>query len=113
MVLPGDFLTVGLLYDVLLDEDMHLGDVTADWDMIFSKRLLSHDLLNEYEGSFEEDDDLVAPGPDAEQSAVLYVQGGTAVEEPEAWPAEHDWEPVRHGMKPKYMDYFEEGRSNA
>lgn len=80
----GGFLTMGLLYDLLLcggsvgDESVAtFGSETGAWDLLLGRRLRSYDLLVEYECFISDDDELVDSGPEAQGSAILYVRGGT------------------------------------
>lgn len=80
---PG-FLTMGLLYDLLLCGGVvgdagaaTFGGETGSWEVVIGARLRDHDLLLEYECFILDDEDLVDRGPDAAQSAILYVRGGT------------------------------------
>lgn len=80
----GGFLTMGLLYDLLLcggavgdDSAATFDGETGAWDLLPGRRLRSYDLLVEYECFIPEDDELVDSGPEAEGSAILYVRGGT------------------------------------
>ncbi|KAI7775121.1 hypothetical protein LA080_007354 [Diaporthe eres] len=80
----GGFLTVGLLYDLLLcgggvgdDSAATFGGETGAWDLLLGRRLRSYDLLVEYECFIPDDEQLVDSGPGAEGSAILYVRGGT------------------------------------
>lgn len=80
----GGFLTMGLLYDLLLcggavgdDSAATFGGETGAWDLLLGRRLRSYDLLVEYECFIPEDGELVDYGPGAEGSAILYVRGGT------------------------------------
>ncbi|KAI3394120.1 hypothetical protein diail_3203 [Diaporthe ilicicola] len=110
---PG-FLTMGLLYDLLLcggavgDESAAtFGPETGGWDLLLGRRLRSDDLLVEYECFIPDDDELVDSGPSAVQSAILYVRGGTVevddqdrrFEEPE--DDDIGWEPEVLGDFPK------------
>ena len=82
---PGaGFLTMGLLYDLLLcgggvgdDSAATFGGETGAWDLLPGRRLRSYDLLAEYECFIADDEGLVDSGPGAEGSAILYVRGGT------------------------------------
>lgn len=78
------FLTMGLLYDLLLcggavgdERAATFGGETGSWELLLGARLRSHDLLLEYECFVKDDEDLVDRGPDAAQSAILLVRGGT------------------------------------
>lgn len=78
------FLTMGLLYDLLLcggavgdERAATFGGETGSWELMLGARLRSHDLLLEYECFVKDDEDLVDRGPDAAQSAILLVRGGT------------------------------------
>ncbi|ROW07256.1 hypothetical protein VMCG_03801 [Cytospora schulzeri] len=80
----GGFLTMGLLYDLLLcggavgdGRAATLGVETGSWELLLGARLRSYDLLLEYECFVRDDEDLVDDGPDAAQSAILLVRGGT------------------------------------
>lgn len=80
----GGFLTMGVLYDLLLcgggvgdDSAATFGGETGAWDLLVGRRLRSFDLLAEYECFIPDDEELVDSGPDAEGSAILYVRGGT------------------------------------
>lgn len=80
----GGFLTMGLLYDLLLcggevgdDSAATFGGETGAWDLLLGRRLRSHDLLVEYECFIHNDEELVDSGPEAEGSAILYVRGGS------------------------------------
>lgn len=80
----GGFLTMGMLYDLLLcggavgdERAATLGRETGSWELILGARLRSYDLLLEYECFIMDDEDLVDDGPDAAQSAILLVRGGT------------------------------------
>ncbi|KAG6357806.1 hypothetical protein INS49_013685 [Diaporthe citri] len=80
----GGFLTMGLLYDLLLcggavgdDSAATFGAETGAWDLLLGRRLRSYDLLVEYECFIPGDEELVDSGPGAEGSAILYVRGGT------------------------------------
>lgn len=80
----GGFLTMGLLYDLLLcggevgdDSAATFGAETGAWDLLLGRRLRSHDLLVEYECFIHNDEELVDSGPEAEGSAILYMRGGT------------------------------------
>lgn len=79
------YLTMGLLYDLLLSPDTHFGRETGDWELFLGRRLRSHLLLQEYECFIPGDADLVADAPGC---AILYVQGATMVE----WDGEEDEE---------------------
>ncbi|ROW15690.1 hypothetical protein VPNG_02194 [Cytospora leucostoma] len=83
MPAPG-FLTMGLLYDLLLcggavgdDDAATFGGETGSWELVVGARLRDYDLLLEYECFILDDEDLVDTGPSAAQSAILYVRGGT------------------------------------
>ncbi|KAK7732298.1 hypothetical protein SLS53_008589 [Cytospora paraplurivora] len=85
MPAPG-FLTMGLLYDLLLcggavgdDKAATFGGETGSWELVLGARLRDYDLLLEYECFILDDEDLVDTGPNAAQSAILYVRGGTVV----------------------------------
>lgn len=110
----GGFLTMGLLYDLLLcggvvgDESVAtFGSETGAWDLLLGRRLRSWDLLVEYECFIPDDDELVDSGPEAQGSAILYVRGGTVevddqdrrFEEPEDDDVE--WVPHILGDMPK------------
>ncbi|KAL1859030.1 hypothetical protein Daus18300_009668 [Diaporthe australafricana] len=113
--LPANgFLTMGLLYDLLLcgggvgdERAATFGPETGGWDLLLGRRLRSHDLLVEYECFIPDDDELVDSGPDAAQSAILYVQGGTVEVDDQdrrfAEPEEDDvgWEPEMFGNVPR------------
>lgn len=80
----GGFLTVGLLYNLLLcggaagdERAATLGHETGSWELLLGRRLRSRELLLEYECFVVGDEDLVDDGPDAAQSAILLVRGGT------------------------------------
>lgn len=80
----GGFLTMGLLYDLLLcggavgdERAVTFGDETGSWELLLGRRLRSYELLVEYECFIADDEDLVDMGPEAAQSAILYVRGGT------------------------------------
>ncbi|KAK7697884.1 hypothetical protein SLS64_013137, partial [Diaporthe eres] len=80
----GGFLTMGLLYDLLLcgggvgdGSAATFGGETGAWDLLLGRRLRSYDLLVEYECFIPDDEELVDSGPGAEGSAILYVRGGT------------------------------------
>lgn len=114
---PGSgagFLTMGLLYDLLLcggcvgdDTAATFGGETGAWDLLLGRRLRSYDLLVEYECFIPDDEELVDLGDGAEGSAILYVRGGTVemddqdrrFEEPE----EDDvgWVPEMLGDRPR------------
>jgi hypothetical protein len=77
------FLTMGLLYNILLcaggvgdDSAATFGGETGAWDLLLGKRLRSYDLLVDYECFIHNDEELVESGHDAEGSAILYVRGG-------------------------------------
>ncbi|KUI72303.1 hypothetical protein VM1G_07760 [Cytospora mali] len=80
----GGFLTMGLLYNLLLCggavgdiRAATLGNETGSWELLLGARLRSYDLLVEYECFIADDEDLVDDGPGAARSAILYVVGGT------------------------------------
>lgn len=80
----GGFLTMGVLYDLLLcgggvgdGSAATFGGETGAWDLLVGRRLRSFDLLVEYECFIPDDEELVDSGPEAEGSAILYVRGGT------------------------------------
>ncbi|ROV95594.1 hypothetical protein VSDG_05307 [Cytospora chrysosperma] len=84
MPAPRGFLTMGLLYDLLLcggavgdERAATFGGETGSWELLLGARLRSHDLLLEYECFVKDDEDLVDRGLDAAQSAILLVRGGT------------------------------------
>lgn len=110
----GGFLTMGLLYDLLLcgggvgdDSAATFGGETGSWDLLVGKRLRSYDLLVEYECFIPNDEELVDSGPEAEGSAILYVRGGTVevddqdrrFEEPEV--DDSGWVPEMLGDRPR------------
>lgn len=81
------FLTMGLLYDLLLTHGAvgdasaaTFGSETGAWDLLLGRRLRSYALLVEYECFIPDDEELVDLCPEAEGSAILYVRGGTTVE---------------------------------
>lgn len=81
------FLTMGLLYDLLLthgavgDESAAtFGDDTGAWDLLLGRRLRSYELLVEYECFIPDDEELVDLCPEADGAAILYVRGGSTVE---------------------------------
>lgn len=81
------FLTMGLLYDLLLTHGgvgdssaATFGAETGAWDLLLGRRLRSYALLVEYECFIPDDEELVDLCPEAEGSAILYVRGGTTVE---------------------------------
>lgn len=109
----GGFLTMGLLYDLLLcggavgdDSAATFGCETGAWDLLLGRRLRSYDLLVEYECFIPDDEELVDSGPGAEGSAILYVRGGTVevddqdrrFEEPED---DDEWVPRMLGDMPR------------
>lgn len=80
----GGFLTMGLLWDLLLcggavgdGTAATFGGDTGAWDLLLGRRLRSYGLLVEYECFIPDDEELVDSGPGAEGSAILYVRGGT------------------------------------
>ncbi|KAG8162675.1 hypothetical protein KVR01_007153 [Diaporthe batatas] len=82
----GGFLTMGLLYDLLLTHGAvddpaaaTFGAETGAWDLLPGRRLRSYALLLEYECFIPDDEELVDLGPGAEGSAILYVRGGSTV----------------------------------
>ena len=110
----GGFLTMGILYDLLLcgggvgdASAATFGNETGNWDLLIGRRLRSYDLLVEYECFIHNDDELVDSGPEAEGSAILYVRGGTVevgdqdrrFTEPE--DDEIGWVPEMLGERPK------------
>lgn len=110
----GGFLTMGLLYDLLLcggavgdDSAATFGCETGAWDLLLGRRLRSYDLLVEYECFIPDDEELVDFGPEAEGSAILCVRGGTVevddqdrrFEEPEDDDVE--WVPQMLGDMPR------------
>lgn len=109
---PG-FLTMGLLYDLLLcgggvgdGRAATFGPETGGWDLLLGRRLRSRGLLVEYECFIPDDEDLVDAGCAAAQSAILYVRGGTVEVGDQgrrfAEPEEDDvgWEPEVLGDVP-------------
>jgi hypothetical protein len=103
------FLTMGLLYDLLLcggkvgdDSASTFGGETGAWDLLLGKRLRSYDLLVEYECFIHNDEDLVESGPDAEGSAILYVRGGT-VDVADQDRRFHDFEDDEIGWVPEIL----------
>ncbi|KAK6957973.1 hypothetical protein Daesc_000765 [Daldinia eschscholtzii] len=74
--LPSSGMTMGLLYDVLLCDKATFGHETGSWELIVGRRLLSFDVLFEYECFIPDDRDMVDIGKEARQAAVLYVRGG-------------------------------------
>lgn len=112
----GGFLTMGLLYDLLLcgggvgDESAAtFGGETGAWDLLLGRRLRSYGLLVEYECFIPDDGELVDSGPGAEGSAVLYVRGGSVEVDDQdrrfGGPEEDDddvgWVPEMLGDRPR------------
>lgn len=110
----GGFLTMGVLYDLLLcgggvgdGSAATFGGETGAWDLLVGRRLRSFDLLAEYECFIPDDEELVDSGPEAEGSAILYVRGGTVevddqdrrFEEPE--DDDVGWVPQMLGDRPR------------
>ncbi|KAK2610285.1 hypothetical protein N8I77_003732 [Diaporthe amygdali] len=108
------FLTMGLLYDLLLcggsvgDESAAtFGRETGSWELLLGRRLRSYDLLVEYECFIPDDDELVDSGSEAARSAILYVRGGTVeVDDQDRQFAETEdddieWEPEMLGDLPR------------
>lgn len=110
------FLTMGLLYDLLLcggavgdGSAATFGRETGAWDLLLGRRLRSYDLLVEYECFIPDDDELVDSGPEAEGSAILYVRGGTVevddqdrrFQEPEDDDDDDGWLPQILGDMPR------------
>lgn len=109
-------LTMGLLYDLVLcggwvgDNDMvTFGGETGSWELLLGRKLRSYDVLFEYECFIANDEDLVDRGPDAAQTAILYVQGGTVdgCDEDRLTGADdaNDWEPEMLGQPPKLLPW--------
>lgn len=113
----GGFLTMGLLYDLLLcggggagdERAATLGGETGGWELLLGSRLRSRELLLEYECFVADDEDLVDRGPGAAQSAILFVRGGTVegadqdrrFGELEEEEGEVEWVPEMLGDAPK------------
>lgn len=110
----GGFLTMGLLYDLLLcgggvgdDSVATFGRETGAWDLILGRKLRNSDRLIAYECFIPDDEETVDSGPGAEGSAILYVRGGAVevddqdrrFEEPEEDYLE--WVPEMLGSMPR------------
>lgn len=71
---PG-YLTMGMLYDLLLSEDVTFGGATRAWKLHLDLRLCSFDMLEDYEYFCHDGPGLVEAGPRARGCAVLHIQG--------------------------------------
>jgi hypothetical protein len=110
--LPG-YLTMGLLYDLLLSRGTHFGRETGDWELFLGMRLRSHALLHEYGCFIPGDDELVdCDALTARDCAILYVQGATMDEEEEEEEEEEFWDEERETYVPwdhHWEQFAEEG----
>lgn len=105
------YLTMGLLYDLLLCGG-RVGDInaatfggeTGSWELLLGKRLVSYDVLYDFECFIASDEELVDSSSHAAQAAILYVQGGTVDVHHQGRAEEtDDWEPQVLGQLPKLL----------
>lgn len=112
-------MTMGDLYNLLLCGGrvgdagaVTFGDETGSWELLVGSRLRSYDTLFEYECFIPSDDALVDRGPEADQSAILYVRGGTVeLDDQDRRFAEPEdegsggWTPEIFGQTPKLLPW--------
>ncbi|KAH9985307.1 hypothetical protein F4779DRAFT_318429 [Xylariaceae sp. FL0662B] len=89
--LPSSGLTMGIFYDLLLDEDATYGNETGSWELLLGLKLRSYDVLFEYECFIPTDQELVVSGREARQAAVLYVRGNNECDSTGPGVDGNDW----------------------
>jgi hypothetical protein len=105
-LLDRGILTMGLLYDTLLDEKVHFGNETGHWAFHMGMRLRDHDLLQQYTTFIDGDDDLVDRSENSKQCAILHIEGANVDSDDEmpSFPVGHDWEPTM--MEPDRLRFL-------
>ncbi|KAI4598768.1 hypothetical protein KJ359_002660 [Pestalotiopsis sp. 9143b] len=94
-----EVLTIGLVYDLLLDANVHFDNETTDCILYENRRLIDYESFTRYGGSIRSDLDQTTKKD--QHSAVLQVEGATITEDTDlpSWVVRHDWEPTHLGSR--------------
>ncbi|KAK6222888.1 hypothetical protein LQW54_000698 [Pestalotiopsis sp. IQ-011] len=94
-----EVLTIGLVYDLLLDANVHFDNETTDCILYENRCLIDYESLSVDGGLIRLDLDQTTKKD--QHSAILQVEGATITEDTElpSWVVRHDWTPTHLGSR--------------
>lgn len=104
-----EVLTIGLIYDLLLDANVHFENETTDCILYENRRIIDYESLIRFGGSIRSSDFDQTTKKD-QHSAVLQVEGAAITEDTDlpSWVVRHDWEPTHLGSKYSLKNWKEQ-----